>query len=388
MNRVRIVAVAAVAMGAAVVAGTKFQQSREAAMMQAAPQGAELATASVLPSTGAAAPSLVASSTPSAPATAPSLIGAVRRTESAPTQLASADPAPVQAPAAVAPSPVQRASVVPNAQDVATPVPAPGVLPRSLPPIATAPLPLDTPLTADLEVDTPLTSDLRAELEACAVWLVVTPAPGAMLETSVYAPCDANAQVHLDHAGLAFDARLGADGQLLAQIPALTDDAQVTIRFADGREQSDHTTVPDLAAMQRVALMWQAPAQLELNAYEFGASYGEAGHVSSQQPKAPGIPGAGFLTMLGDDGIQDGQRAQVYSYPAGESPQTGNIALEIEVPVTDASCGHPVSASTIELNGSGAAQIRTLRLDMPGCDGAAGYVVLPGVLPQLQIALN
>ncbi|MCA2011505.1 hypothetical protein LCM17_08430 [Cereibacter sphaeroides] len=405
MNRVRIVAVAAVAMGAAVVAGTKFQQSREAAMMQAMPAEG-LSTASVLPGVGGTAP------TASTPSAAPSLIASAEESSSdmrpvgriavpvAPS-IASPEPQAGATPSIAAPvtqladarslapaEPLQRASVVPNAEDVATVSPAPGVLPRQLPPVATAPLPLDTPRSTDLTSDTPLDSDLRAELEACAVWLVVTPAPGAMLETSVYAPCDSNAVVHLDHAGLQFDAQLGADGQLLAQIPALTSDAEVTLSFIDGRSQSDRTTVPDLSAMERVVLQWAAPVALELNAYEFGADWGDAGHVSSRQPHQPGIAGQGFLTALGDPAIAGGTQAQVYSYPRGETPQTGRVSLEIEVPVTDASCGKALSANTIELHGDGAAQIRTLRLDMPDCDGAGGYVVLPGVLPELQIALN
>ena len=44
MKRVRIVAITAVALGAAVTAGTKFQQAREAALLAAQPQAVATAT--------------------------------------------------------------------------------------------------------------------------------------------------------------------------------------------------------------------------------------------------------------------------------------------------------------------------------------------------------
>ena len=359
MNRVRIVALAAVALGGAVFAGTQFQKPAEPATV-AAP---------------AAAVAPVATSEAAGPVTPQ-------------PQLASAAPLPslVQPegqtgmPAAGEPTLLAQASVLPAIEVSSGPAPVEQGLPdetlRRLASLESTP---DTP---------PLDPALQAELDSCAVWLVVTPAPGAMLETSVYAPCDGGAPVTLTHAGLSFDTFLGADGQLMAQVPALSVEGEVTIRFSDGREQGDMTEVTDLDSMTRVVLQWQAPALLVLHAYEFGATYGGAGHVYAGAPRAPGQSDRGFLTVLGDPAIAGAHLAQVYSYPRGEAPRSGGVALEIEVPVTDATCNRSLTAHSIELHGTAPGQVREIRLDMPECDGNGGFVVLPGVLPDLRIALN
>jgi hypothetical protein len=209
-----------------------------------------------------------------------------------------------------------------------------------------------------------------------------------MLDMSVYAPCDQGEEVTVTHAGLTFDARVGADGQLMGMVPALSEDATVSIAFADGRMQSDTTFVPDLAAHERVALQWQGPATLMLHAYEFGAHYGDPGHLHAGHPLAPGVTNHGFITVLGDPEIADGHRAQVYSYPTSASQRRGSVTLEIEAPVTDASCGQPLNAQAIELRDGATVDQRTIHVEMPSCDGQGGYVVLPGVLPDLQIAMN
>ena len=86
--------------------------------------------------------------------------------------------------------------------------------------------------------------------------------------------------------------------------------------------------------------------------------------------------------------MQGSQLAQVYSFPRRAGSQQGQVVLEIEVPVTDASCGAPLQVGAIEVHGTVSAQARQIRLEMPACDGNGGYLVLPGVLAELQIALN
>lgn len=421
MNRVRIVAISAVALGAAVVAGTQFQQSSSQPAPDVVAQDPDAALAqaqayarSVVP---AAETSLAALGTADqARAAAPSNAAqpaADAATRSVAPQMASILPGdqaarpepPRREPPRPAPAPEMQAAHA--AESASAPVAAASVLPRSelasaestgtpregmtreiveraLQPAPPAFPPVDA--TADEGPVQPLDPELEAELNACAVWLVVTAAQDAMLDASVYAPCDQGAQVSISHAGLTFDTHLGADGQLMTQIPALVEDATVTLTFADGRTASDSTSVSDLANVERVVLGWQGPVALALHAYEFGAHFGDTGHVHAGHPLAPGIDGHGFLTVLGDPSIEHAHLAQVYSYPRGESPRTGEVALEIEVPVTDASCGQTLTANSLELHGGAPGQVRAISLDMPACDGAGGYVVLPGVLPELQIA--
>lgn len=373
MNRVRIVALAAAGLGVAVFAGTYFQ-----------PQGEALIAAAPPPQP--AAPVSLVAAPPAAATTVP------LRADPAPVTFAGSDPVGALADDAS----VTRASILPGVATAdALPQARTGAVMGtaltadldvnavSLPPPGFAPLP--EPAAADPQA---LDADLQAELDSCAVWVVVTPAAGAMLDLSVYAPCDQGADVAVTHAGLTVDARLGSDGQLAIMVPALSEDATLEVQFADGRSQSDTTFVPDFAEVERIALQWQGPATLLLHAYEFGATYGDEGHVHAANPMAPGLPGRGFLTALGDPAIAAGRLAQVYSYPVGPLSRTGSVVLEIEAPVTDASCGRSIEASTLGVHGGAAGQARAIVMDMPACDGAGGYVVLPGVLPDLRIAMN
>jgi len=387
MNRVRIVALAAVGLGVAVVAGTQFQQQREVEQMAAA-QPATSVEQVALAAAPAPANHSLATPAPRAPA-APVAAAGVAPVPAGEGSLSLAErPAPqgiagmtaeVRAPAGLPPQPLN-ASIAPS-----LPASLASDAPVAMADRAEAP---DAAATADATPAEPLDQELQAELDNCAVWVVVTPAPGAMLDMSAYAPCDRDAAVTVTHAGLTIDTRIGADGQMMMMVPALSEDATLTVDFADGRSQSDTTFVPDLAQHERVVLQWQGPATMVLNAYEFGALFGDAGHVHPGNAMAPGNGEHGFLTVLGDASITDGRRAQVYSYPRGHAPRTGSVALEIEAPVTDMSCGQVLDATAIEMHGLSGGQARVIQLDMPACDGAGGYVVLPGVLPDLQIAMN
>lgn len=361
MNRVRIVAVTAVALGAAVVAGTRLQETHT---ISEAPAVAQATSATV------AAPSLA--------------------------QLAEAPGAAPVAPVAAGLQTASVAGLLPAAEGVqaTNPQTASARLEPGLPPAdaslqpATA-LPPGAQAALDPDPATPvqpIDPQLQAELDSCAVWLVATPTTDSMLEASIYAPCDNGASIVLSHAGLRIDEQIGADGQLMVLLPALVEDASVTVTFGDGREQSDTTFVPGLADMERVALQWQGAATLSLHAYEFGAAYGEPGHVHQGSERSDAS--RGFVTALGDPMLGTGNQVQVYSFPRGQSARSGQVTLEVEIPVTEASCGKPLAVQAIEVHGSSSVQVRQISLEMPVCDGNGGYVVLPGVLPDLQIAMN
>lgn len=375
MNRVRIVAVTAVALGAAVVAGTRLQETRAAAEAPAvahAPVAAE-------------APSLARLADPSTEA--PVAAAGVRTSGILPAAPAP-DGAPPRLQAASSAGPLGAAS----ASDETAPLAGASVLPRMpmtdpIDPTAPAPARLAQSVLDPQPAPQPLDPQLQAELAACAVWLVATPAANAMLEASVYAPCDRGAPVTIAHGGVRVDGVIGQDGQMILLFPALAEQADVVLTFADGREQRDSTLVPDLAMIERVAIHWQGPATVALHAYENGASFGQPGHVhSGSLPRTDGVA-QGFVTALGDPALGGGNQLQVYSFPRAQGAGAGQVTLEIEVPVTDASCGQPLSIQAIEVHGS-AVQVRQITLDVPACDGTGGFVVLPGVLPDLQIAMN
>ena len=377
MNRVRVVAVAAVALGVAVVVGTNLQAPgsfSELTQFGASPPARDqhILSAPDLSLARGIVPSNTAR--PAATATADMTHSAASVPSAAPME----DERSVQVVSASILSAIDLVAANEEATEEAE-VSAETLILR--PDQSGEEAAETTPAPAEM-----LEEPEQTASAACAIWVVVIPAEAAMLDTSVYAPCDRGAEVQISHAGLSFDTLIGDDGQLLLAIPALVDDATITVTLDDGRSQSDTTYVSDLAEHARVALQWAGPAELALHAYEFGAEYGQDGHIWAENPKTPGGREHGFLTSLGHAAIDGGRLMQVYSYPSGPSSRSGEVALEIEVPITAASCGAPLEAVSVELNAAVAVQQQDIRIEMPGCDDTGGYLVLPGVLPALQIA--
>lgn len=357
MNRVRIISLIAATLGVAVGAGTLFQQ--ETMRQEATPHAVSAQSDNSLVGLAANEP----------------ITDAVAEPES---EMVS-QPVSVQ---------IATASVLPGLITTADPLAEHARSAEALV-IETQPAPIEDESEAQaglvtLATDPALIEDLLAEVDACAVWLVVTPESNAMLDMSLYAPCDGGEKVEISHAGLRFDARIGSDGQLALILPALTPQAELTVSFDDGRTSSDTAEVADASLFDRVAIQWQGPAVLGLNAYEFGADFGSDNHIHPANLAAPGDAARGFMVALGAEAIL----AQVYSFPTGLSARTGQVALELEVAVTEESCGQPLRIDTLEMLAGDEALAREISLEMPECDGQGGFLVLKNLLPELTIALN
>lgn len=233
------------------------------------------------------------------------------------------------------------------------------------------------------------THDPLAAIEECAVWLVVTPEPQAMLDLSLYAPCDVGARVEISHEGLRISQTVGNDGQLFMALPALSENASVTVALPDGRRAEDQTIVADIALFDRLVLGWQGADALALNAHVDGAAYGAAGHV---YPELPGsaADGAryGFLQSLGDPALGEAALAQVYTFPAGLGAASGQVDLVVEAAITPESCGAEISAETRLIRAGQLTAPRQLSLNMPACDGFEGFLVIDGLIPDLTLAQN
>ena len=368
MNRVRTLSLIAATLGVAVGAGTLFQQELSRQEVSAAARMPTDTSLVRLASAGR--------------------VGTDAEVEpEAQSEVGFAAPSPAIAPVAVVATemsgqslPVVTASFLPDLSGPVEPLagmaratPVPGAAPEHGPASAEP---------ATLATDPALIGDLLAEVDACAVWLVITPETGAMLDMSLYAPCDSGAPVTIRHGGLHFDARVSEDGQLALSLPALSPEAELSVTFADGRVSTDATFVADARLYGRLGVQWQGAAEMGLNAYASGADFGSTGHIHPANPAAPDDPAHGFLTLLGET-----MQAQVYSYPSA-LPEAGEVALELEVAITDESCGHPFHVTTIEARAGTEANRRDIRLEMPDCDGQGGYLVLKNLLPEQTIALN
>ncbi|MEZ5752374.1 MAG: hypothetical protein R3D60_10540 [Paracoccaceae bacterium] len=354
MNRIRIAALTAVALGVTVTAATKFyarQAETQMAFDDAAARNAP-----------------------------PPLQDSIY-TDADRLTLVQAQVAPIQI-AQNSTVPLSEASVVPRIDVGASDHP---VVSAELDPAnALNGTPVnDQPPSMALDDDMP-----SAPSEACQTWLVTTPADSAMIELSLYSPCDADTAVQIEHAEMTVDARLDSNGQLNTIFPALRQDARVSVTMLDGREVSDGTIVADMAAYSRLIVGWSNPASLVVNVYENGAIFGQPGHVNPRNARQPNMHGDGYLSMVGDPVLPYGRVAQVYTYPRGLVGGSNAISVEIEADITTTSCGRQVEAYAAQVDGTNAPELQQMTVELPGCDGVGGFVVLPDLVPQSAIALN
>lgn len=236
---------------------------------------------------------------------------------------------------------------------------------------ATARLAPDSPATPK----PPTAAQTPAQADPCSPQLDLAAGPDAMLALSLSAPCAAGAAVTIAHGPLRLTERLGPDGRLTLELPALTDLAEVGVAWPDGHRLAAQTPVPDFGRFARLAVQWTGPVSLELNAYAGDAAWGEAGHVHAGSPR---LAEAGFVTPLGRD---DG-RAVVYTFPAGHDPAAPGLTLEGEIALTADSCGQRMAAQAHLVQAGAPVGLRRLALQMPPCGATGAFVLLPALLPE------
>jgi hypothetical protein len=319
--------------------------------------GPETPSPIVDPATVEAKPAEVATATPPAEAFVPPAPVVVA--DLSPTLLPSR-PAPAQSVTAVIGQPEGQ-----TGEPVATPIPLPAEPAQSVP--------LQTP-APQLQI-----------AEACLPSLRLAAAPQAMIGVSLVAPCAKDARVVILHEGLSITGKTNAEGSLFLSLPALTVNATVTARLPDDTEIEGDVRVPAMATLRRMGVQWQNADAFQLHAFENGAGYGDAGHVSASIPQTPttGLGGTGgFITILGDAAVELPMMAEVYTFPAGIA---ANADITIEAAVTDATCGRELLGETI-MTLAGQVYTSELTLSMPDCDAVGDILVLKNLLTDLTIA--
>ena len=236
------------------------------------------------------------------------------------------------------------------------------------------------------DVQTPTPFEL-----ACSVQISSEAKPAAMIAVSFRAPCQANTVIDVTHNGLTFTALTDQNGQFKTEIPALESEAKVSITLDDGQVAETVVSIDDLASFSRAAVVWAGDAQLQVHAFEYGAEFGENGHVwadAAGSTEQAILAKGGFLTQLGSRVPFGTKLAEVYSFPANKVQRAGVVRLVVEAEVTENSCGTQVLGQSIERDSDGQVRTAALSLNMPDCDSAGGYLVLKNLLQDLKIARN
>ncbi len=225
----------------------------------------------------------------------------------------------------------------------------------------------------------------------CDLDMSAEPAPAAMVRLDLSAPCMVRQRFTLHHNGMMFSAVTDEAGQSRVIVPALSEQAIFIASFANGDGAMANTQVSGLDAYDRVVVQWIGQSGLELHAREFGAGYGESGHVWSGAPRSTSAATkaeGGFLVRLGARDLELARKADVYTFPSGTVSRAGDVALSIEAEVTKDNCGRDVEAQSIQLPAGGRPVAQDLTLAIPDCAAVGDFLVLKNMLDDLKIARN
>lgn len=245
--------------------------------------------------------------------------------------------------------------------------------------------------TAAQATDMPPAPDDLPEAEGCDAIATATPVAGALVNLSLEAPCAPNERLTVHHNGMMFSETTDNDGALFVTVPALTEQAVFIMAFSNGDGAVAQATVNDIATYDRVVLQWRGDSGFELHAREFGADYGDAGHIWSgaQQDLVALTTGDSGVTLrLGDTALAEPLMAEVYSFPSGVSKQSGTVDLSVEAEVTAHNCGVEIEAQSLEMLAGGRMKSQDLSLSVPQCDAIGSFLVLNNLVSDLKVASN
>ena len=230
----------------------------------------------------------------------------------------------------------------------------------------------------------PLTPQL-----GCSVVAQAEGIQAGMARLTVVAPCYKKERVTIHHNGMIFAEVMDERGTLSMAVPVLNQYAIFVLAFANGEGAVAQAHVPELADFDRVAVQWSGFGGLQIHAREYGALYGELGHVWSGSTRTSMnaiIGDGGFVARLGDPDTLSPQVVEVYTFPTKAAADPGTVELSIETEVTSNNCGRDVSAQVLSLRANGTLQARDLILSVPDCSAIGDFLVLNNLVDNLKIA--
>ena len=255
---------------------------------------------------------------------------------------------------------------------------------RSEPPVQLAAVEDDLALPALPELE-PMKSDTQAG--ECAVEVSAEARPAAMAALSMSFPCQPETRVTLHHQGMIITVMTDESGLAEIEIPALAENAVFIAALPNGEGAMTSLKIPEVALYDRAVLLWQGETGLGLHAREFGAEYGEPGHIWSGAPGVPSVDqSGGFLVRLGDESTDNPYMAEIYTFPSGVTSATGEVLLSVEAEITLENCEQEIAAQSIQIFPNAETAAADLVMAIPACDAVGDYLVLKNMLRDLTLA--
>ncbi|MBO9399330.1 hypothetical protein [Shimia sp. R9_3] len=213
----------------------------------------------------------------------------------------------------------------------------------------------------------------------------------ALVSLQLIAPCHPGERVLIEHEELKFHAQVSADGSADLLVPGLAEVAVFAASFENGDGAVASARIDSLPLYDRVVMQWRGDSGPELHAREFGASYGEKGHVWREAPRSvSALAGGagGFLMVLGEADDPRAAQAEVYTFPTGIAKNRGEIQISIEAEVTAANCDQDMQLSSLALREGQVKDQHELQMQMPDCTAVGEFLVLKNLVQNLTIAKN
>ncbi len=195
----------------------------------------------------------------------------------------------------------------------------------------------------------------------------------------------------IHHNGMMFSEVTDAGGRLLIDVPALSEQATFIASFASGDGAVATTTVEELNGFDRAVVQMQGNSGIGLHAREFGADYGETGHIWAGQAGnvVDGVTGhGGFLIQLGDATLENPLVAEVYSFPSAIAKEVGEVALSVDIEITQANCETDIEAQTLQTSRGEKLKVQSLDVSMPACDAVGDFLLLKNIVNDMKLAFN
>ena len=251
------------------------------------------------------------------------------------------------------------------------------------------------PLALEDDVQAIAPQEIQAEVAdnalSCESSLSAEPAAAAMVSLNLSAPCQPNARITIHHEGMMFTVVTDDAGAAVFDAPALSAEATFIAAFPNGEGAVAQAEVSSLDFFDRVVVQWAGDAGFELHAMEFGATYGEEGHVwsgASRDVATAARGKGGFLTMLGDPSAAQPRLAEVYTFPSGMMSRDGQVSLTVEAEVTATNCARDIEAQTLQVSPNQPIQITDLTLAVPECEAIGEFLVMGDLVDELVLAAN
>ncbi|NRA98837.1 MAG: hypothetical protein HRU32_03285, partial [Rhodobacteraceae bacterium] len=242
----------------------------------------------------------------------------------------------------------------------------------------------DLPL--DESVSMPISDhELNAFGLPCEPSLAIEKSGASVARVSYASPCKAMGQVELRYGDLEFTDVLDFAGHLILDVPVLGGDRTLMVTSPDGDVLTAQMPSSVNGLAWRAALNWRGETGLSIHAYEFGANFGEPGHVVAGAVRPSSL---GRIMRLGDATLTDGAVAEVYGLPLLGNAPTGTVELVVEAQVTPTNCGRDITAKVWNPQAAGGFRPVDVSVSMPDCTTIGETMMLKNLIQDLKLAAN